>query len=75
MSGVGEMGIPLETEEAVRDGKAVPIKGGGGGLATWKKVTGLARFGAAYSAAAKVLLLVRASMTCGKLICRTDMRT
>lgn len=27
MPGVGEMGIPLETEDAVRDRKAVPVKG------------------------------------------------
>lgn len=39
MSGVGEMGIPLETEDVVGDRKAVPIKGGGGGLETWKKAT------------------------------------
>ena len=29
MPAVGEKEIPLETEDAVRDKKAVPIKGGG----------------------------------------------
>ena len=55
MSGVSEMGIPLETEDAVRDRKAVLVKGGGRGLETWKKATRLARLRALYSAAAQVL--------------------
>ena len=52
---MGETGVPLEIEDAVRHRKAVPIKGAGGDLETWKKATRLARLRALYSAAAEVL--------------------
>lgn len=55
VSGVRETGVPLETEDAVRHRKAIPIKGGGGDRETWKKAARLAQLRAVYSAAAEVL--------------------
>lgn len=54
VSGVGETGV-LETEDAVRHRKAIPIKGAGGDRETWKKAMRLAKLRAVYSAAAEVL--------------------